>query len=124
MRSVFYTASGAVFLLLSASLAACAKTAPPEAQAPPERTAAADHEATVTDQAFAQAAQETEERAPSVFDEKPPVGTRAYCLVMETNFTVSAGTPHSEYKDKHYVFCCPPCKTKFDADPEKYIQEI
>lgn len=28
----------------------------------------------------------------------------------------------SEYKDETYYFCCPPCKDKFDTDPEKYIQ--
>lgn len=29
----------------------------------------------------------------------------------------------SKYKDKDYYFCTRPCKEKFDADPEKYINK-
>jgi YHS domain-containing protein len=29
-----------------------------------------------------------------------------------------------EYKDKKVYFCCPPCKDKFNADPEKYIAKL
>lgn len=28
----------------------------------------------------------------------------------------------SEYKGQMYFFCMPGCKTKFDADPEKYAK--
>ena len=27
----------------------------------------------------------------------------------------------SEYRGRTYYFCCPACKPKFDADPEKYV---
>jgi Cu+-exporting ATPase len=30
---------------------------------------------------------------------------------------------HSEYKGETYYFCCPGCKTKFDANPEQYLDE-
>jgi len=29
-----------------------------------------------------------------------------------------------EYKGKKVYFCCPDCKAKFDADPEKYIAKL
>lgn len=59
--------------------------------------------------------------APVAFDAAPPVGTKARCPVSGNEFTVAEGTPRSEYKGKHYVFCCPGCKPGFDADPEKYL---
>ena len=39
--------------------------------------------------------------------------------------TVDTANPRgkSEYKGKTYYFCCPGCVTKFQADPEKYLQE-
>ncbi len=62
-------------------------------------------------------------KAPAAFDGMPEVGTKAYCLVMDTEFEVAAGTQLSEYNGKTYVFCCPGCKTKFDADPESFINK-
>jgi YHS domain-containing protein len=59
--------------------------------------------------------------APMAFDTAPPVGTKARCPVSKNELTVAEGTPRSEYKGKHYVFCCPGCKPGFDADPEKYL---
>ncbi len=61
--------------------------------------------------------------APSAFDGKPAPGTKAKCLIMGATFTVSEKTEFSTYKGKTYVFCCPGCKPKFDADPEKYIKK-
>jgi YHS domain-containing protein len=29
-----------------------------------------------------------------------------------------------EYKGKKVYFCCPDCKAKFEADPEKYIAKL
>ena len=29
-----------------------------------------------------------------------------------------------EYKGKKVYFCCPPCKEKFNADPEKYLSKL
>lgn len=63
----------------------------------------------------------TEEAAPMVFDSPPPVGAKATCPVMKHSFTITEKTLRSEYKGKHVAFCCPGCKPKFDADPEKYL---
>ncbi|MCP4195721.1 MAG: YHS domain-containing protein [Proteobacteria bacterium] len=41
---------------------------------------------------------------------------------MGSNFAIKEHSDHSEYKGRHYFFCCPGCKPKFDANPEKYIQ--
>jgi YHS domain-containing protein/predicted small lipoprotein YifL len=121
MKNVLYTISTSLVLLTVLSLAACTKTVPQESPASPVQAKAESAEQTESDAAFAGGAATGEERAPAGFDEDPPEGTRAYCLVMETNFTVTEGSPRSVYKGKHYVFCCPPCKAKFDEDPEKYI---
>jgi len=29
-----------------------------------------------------------------------------------------------EYKGKKVYFCCPDCKAKFQADPEKYVANL
>ena len=63
----------------------------------------------------------TKENTKNGFDKKPVVGTKAYCPVMEADFEVMENSPHSVYKGKHYVFCCAPCKKKFDETPEKFI---
>jgi YHS domain-containing protein len=55
------------------------------------------------------------------FDGMPPVGTKAKCPVMGTDFEVTKETQSSVYKGKTYVFCCPGCKPQFDASPEKYV---
>ena len=60
--------------------------------------------------------------APRSFDKPPAVGTKATCPVMGGEFTVEKDTARSEYKGRHYVFCCPGCKSKFDANPEKYTK--
>ncbi|MBI4700893.1 MAG: YHS domain-containing protein [Deltaproteobacteria bacterium] len=52
----------------------------------------------------------------------PPPGTKAVCPVMGDELTVKATTPSSVYKGRTYVFCCPDCKPKFDADPGKYVK--
>ena len=31
---------------------------------------------------------------------------------------------HTEYKGKKVYFCCPGCKEKFEADPEKYLGKL
>ncbi len=62
-----------------------------------------------------------ESKPPKVFDQPPPVGTKAVCPVMGNEFVVKADTARSEHKGKHVVFCCPGCKPMFDADPKKYL---
>lgn len=59
--------------------------------------------------------------APKAFDAPPPVGTRATCPVMGSEFVVSEQSERSSYKGKHYVFCCGGCKPQFDADPGKFV---
>lgn len=59
-------------------------------------------------------------KPPTAFDEKPAVGTKAFCPVMKNEFVVSEGTDFSEHEGKHYGFCCSGCKPQFDADPEKF----
>jgi len=39
---------------------------------------------------------------------------------MQVDETKAAGS--SEYKGKTYYFCAVSCKTKFDREPEKYLQ--
>jgi YHS domain-containing protein len=62
-------------------------------------------------------------KAPKSFDGKPPVGTKARCVVMGYEFIVSENTESSVYKGKTYVFCCPGCKGQFEADPEKFLKK-
>ncbi len=31
---------------------------------------------------------------------------------------------YTEYKGKKVYFCCPGCKGKFEADPEKYVSKL
>ena len=60
--------------------------------------------------------------APSSFGAPPPVGTPATCPVMKEEFVVDAQSLRSEHGGRHYAFCCPGCKAKFDADPELYLK--
>jgi len=60
-------------------------------------------------------------KAPMAFDEKPAVGTKAFCPVMKNEFVISKSSDRSEFEGKHYAFCCPGCKPQFDADPKKFI---
>ncbi len=50
-----------------------------------------------------------------------PIGAKARCPVMGNDFTVTAETKRSEHQGRHYAFCCPGCKPKFDANPDKYL---
>jgi YHS domain-containing protein len=59
--------------------------------------------------------------AAMAFDRPPAPGTRARCPVSKEVFTVSDKTARSEYKGKHYVFCCPDCKPQFDENPAAYV---
>ena len=44
------------------------------------------------------------------------------CSVMGNPVEDINAAPNSKYKGSTYYFCCPPCKDKFDENPEKYIQ--
>ena len=59
--------------------------------------------------------------APRSFATMPKAGMRATCLVMGHAFTIQKGTAYALHKSRYYVFCCPGCKPKFVANPDKYI---
>jgi len=61
--------------------------------------------------------------APMGFDAEQPEGTKTRCPVMKEEFQIAKDTLHSEYKGKHYYFCCSMCKGRFDSDPEKYLSQ-
>jgi len=59
--------------------------------------------------------------APRSFATIPKAGMRATCPVMGHAFTIAKGTTFAVHKGRYYVFCCPGCKPKFVANPDKYI---
>lgn len=59
--------------------------------------------------------------APISFEMPPQPGTRAYCPVMGHDFIVSESSPRSEHNGRHFVFCCPDCKPRFDSDPAQFL---
>ena len=62
----------------------------------------------------------TSSAAAKAFDKAPATGTKAVCPVMDDEIKVAADSERSEHRGKHYAFCCKGCKSKFDANPEKY----
>jgi YHS domain-containing protein len=49
--------------------------------------------------------------------------------IEQTTCPVMAGNPIDknvfvEYQGKKVYFCCPECKAKFQADPEKYLDKL
>lgn len=48
---------------------------------------------------------------------------KVQCPVMKNWFISDDKTEKAEYKGKTYFFCCAGCKTQFDKDPEKYVDE-
>lgn len=57
------------------------------------------------------------EGAVKAFDHKPKTGEKAICPVSGDVFIVADDTLMSEHDGKHYAFCCPGCKPRFDANP-------
>jgi YHS domain-containing protein len=53
---------------------------------------------------------------------------RVAAKIEQTTCPVMAGPVNkalfTEYKGKKVYFCCPGCKEKFDAEPEKYIAKL
>ena len=60
--------------------------------------------------------------------EPAAVTTEAAAAVEQTICPVMGGAINkalfTEYKDKKVYFCCPECKAKFEAEPEKYIAKL
>ena len=46
---------------------------------------------------------------------------QTFCPVMAAPINKNIFT---EYKGKRVYFCCPGCKDKFRADPEKYVAKL
>ncbi len=61
------------------------------------------------------------EGAVRAFDAAPAVGDKAICPVSGEVFIVTDGTATSEHEGKHYAYCCPSCKPRFDADPASFL---
>lgn len=51
------------------------------------------------------------------------IGDTTRCPVSGDEFTVEASSPKTEYEGKTYYFCCGGCKSKFEADPAKYLKK-
>ena len=52
---------------------------------------------------------------------KPHGGTMATDPVCGMQVNTQAAKPTSDFRGSKYFFCCAGCKTKFDADPDKYL---
>ncbi|WP_454917776.1 heavy metal translocating P-type ATPase [Xanthobacter sediminis] len=53
---------------------------------------------------------------------RPDTATDPVCG-MAVDTSPAAGKPTSTYEGKTYFFCCNGCKSKFDADPKRYLTE-
>jgi YHS domain-containing protein len=102
-------------LLLSLAFAACTTNKTPAEPAHQLKAPAAEKAPPP-----AAAPSKAEAEAPIAFDTAPAVGTQARCPVSGETFTVAADSDRSEFQGKHFAFCCPDCKPKFDANPAQY----
>ena len=59
-------------------------------------------------------------KAPRSFAKAPKAGVKATCPISGREFTVKKNGARSVYKGRHYAFCCPGCKGRFDGDPKKF----
>jgi len=50
------------------------------------------------------------------------LGNQVVCPVTGDTFLIARDSPRTEYKGSNYFFCCPSCKPKFAADPEKFLK--
>jgi YHS domain-containing protein len=62
------------------------------------------------------------EGAVKAFDHEPKAGEKAICPVSGKVFIVTDGTATSEHEGKHYAYCCPGCKPRFDANPGAFAE--
>jgi YHS domain-containing protein len=58
---------------------------------------------------------------PEVTDVAAVVGEQTMCPVMGGTIDKNVFV---EYKGKKVYFCCPGCKDKFEAEPEKYLAKL
>ena len=97
----------------------CKKSEPAPAPTPSGTMQGHDHGAMTTEAAKQTAA--TAEQAAATAEQTAATVEQTTCPVMggaiDKNIFV-------EYKDKKVYFCCPECKAKFEAEPEKYIAKL
>lgn len=76
-------------------------------------------------QTAAKTAEEAKKGATAAVEEAKKIAPAAVeqtiCPVMENPINKQYFT---EYKGQKVYFCCPECKAKFEADPEKYIAKL
>jgi YHS domain-containing protein len=94
--------TGALVFLMFAAISCKKKSQPTESTTP-------------TMEKMAQKATETAKEAAKSMEQTT-------CPVMDGN-PINKDV-FVEYKGKKVYFCCPDCKAKFDADPEKYIAKL
>ncbi|MDP7115265.1 MAG: hypothetical protein QGH45_25035 [Myxococcota bacterium] len=54
------------------------------------------------------------------FDQPLKAGDKAICPISGEVFIASDTTATSEHEGRHYGYCCPGCKAKFDANPAEF----
>ena len=74
-------------------------------------------------------AEEMKETATKVAEEVKETAKEAAVEIEQTMCPIMDGNKLDknvfvEYKGKRVYFCCPDCKAKFEADPEKYIAKL
>ncbi|MDP8222422.1 MAG: hypothetical protein P9L99_03615 [Candidatus Lernaella stagnicola] len=62
-------------------------------------------------------------QAPTSFDAPQAPGTMATCPVMGGSFTITEKTDSAEHNGQYVYFCCPGCVSKFEADPEAFLNK-
>ena len=59
---------------------------------------------------------------------KAPATKTAAMTKVQTNCPVEGGkideNVYVDYQGKRVCFCCADCKTKFNADPDKYVKQM
>ncbi len=91
----------------------CKKKSEPAPAPTPSGTMQGHDHAAMTTEAAKQTAATAEQAATTAEQTTCPVMGGA----IDKNIFV-------EYKDKKVYFCCPDCKAKFEAEPEKYIAKL
>ena len=111
-----------LLLVVAISVNGCKKSEPEPAApaAPAAPTVSKDTENQMQDMAKA-----TEEKAGQMAEKATETAEKieqTTCPVMDGNKIDK--NIFVEYKGKKVYFCCPDCKAKFEADPEKYIAKL
>lgn len=71
----------------------------------------------------ASAASSAGSEQPLVAPGEARVGDRTICVVSNEEFVVGEESPHAEHEGRTHYFCCAPCVSRFQADPERYLAD-